>query len=596
MSLLGHSFFKLSQIFARFGVRGAFSFIFWKFRTHFEKTVIRFEDRWHLLSYEKWISIHEKPAQREIKDNSRTPSPFASFLIDTRNINENAIKKLENTLNSIRKQNITDWECVLIGGTETEINRLNSRTVLISDDRVKIQKVGMDSDRDSAIRVMLPILSGNWVIWTRPGDTFSETLLDFLRPLNSEIVYWDEDLLDHNERCQPFLKPDWSPELWLSIDLLYTSAVRLDFLKQVALMKERNSIISLYVAQAEHITHIPAILSHCLSHAWADQRGVQEHESTIKGYLAHRGIPDSEIEPRNDGSFRVSWSIHSEKISIIILNKDNYTILRQCIESILQKTTYENYELVIVDDFSAQESVINYYRSLQDAGITVKVVQGIKPFNYSQACNVGAMSADGDYLLFLNNDTEIINPAWLQELIMFAGINEIGIVGGKLLYPDRRIQHAGIIMGLEGHASHVFLGSFDNDQSPFGFVNWYRNYSAVTGACMMMRKQVFEEVGGFDEKFKLVFSDIELCLRVINAGYRVMYNPEVCLFHYEGKSRGKFIPGQDISLGYEKFVNNISEGDPFYNSSLSLAWRIPTLKRTWEQSPVERLRKIVLYS
>ena len=596
MYLLGRLFNKLTQIYIKSGMRSLANYIGWMVKTFIEKALIRFEDRWHLFSYDNWIKDYEKTIHREKTEFINRPRISVTFLIDIRNFTENDLEKLEFTVVSLKKQNIPDWECFLIIEAGFDINTINLRNDLITEDRIKIHTANMKSGRNADIISILPILKSKWVIWTKIGDAFSENLLVSLQSINSEIVYWDEDIIKNGQRCDPFFKPDWSPELWLSVDLLFCSAIRVDFLRSVSQKKVQNSIIAKCVAQAEHIDHISEILSHCRARAWMDQKDINEHEFNIKEYLALSGISGAGIQQRSDGSLRVSWPVRHGKVSIIILNKDNYSILRQCIQSIIQKTTYGNYEIIIVDDDSTQESVTNYYHTLHDVEISLKVVQGNKPFNYSQACNIGARFADGEYLLFLNNDTEVISSSWLDELILFASIMKIGIVGGKLLYPDHTIQHAGIIMGLEGHASHIFLGSFEGDPSMYGSINWYRNYSAVTGACMMMRKQVFDEAGGFDENYKLVFSDIDICLRTIRAGYRVMYNPEVRLYHYEGKSRGKFIPSQDIQLGYDRFVEYISHGDPYYNKALSLSWRIPTLKRSWEQSPVERLQKITFYS
>jgi GT2 family glycosyltransferase len=176
--------------------------------------------------------------------------------------------------------------------------------------------------------------------------------------------------------------------------------------------------------------------------------------------------------------------------------------------------------------------------------------------------------------------------------VQWAEWSEIGAVGAKLLYPDGSIQHAGIVVGMEGHGSHVFMGAPEGHTGPFGSVEWYRDVSAVTGACLMMRREVFEKVGAFDENYILVFNDIEICMRVLAHGYRVVYNPFARLIHYEGKSRGRYIPAPDIRLAYEHLKEYVRRGDPFYNPNLSYSVRLPTIRRRREPSRAERLAMI----
>jgi GT2 family glycosyltransferase len=186
----------------------------------------------------------------------------------------------------------------------------------------------------------------------------------------------------------------------------------------------------------------------------------------------------------------------------------------------------------------------------------------------------------------------VIDPCWLDELVQWAERREIGAVGAKLLYPDGTIQHAGIVVGMEGHGSHVFMGQREGYTGLFGSVDWYRDVSAITGACLMMRREVFEKIGAFDEDYLLVFNDIEICVRVLAHGYRVVYNPFARLIHYEGKSRGRYIPPDDIRLGYEHLKDIVAQGDSYYNPNLSYAVRVPTLRRTWEEDRLQRLETI----
>jgi GT2 family glycosyltransferase len=260
----------------------------------------------------------------------------------------------------------------------------------------------------------------------------------------------------------------------------------------------------------------------------------------------------------------------------------------------LEKTRYSAYEVVLVDNGSQEEATHSLYKELlQDP--RVRVCEYAGHFNFSAAVNLGARQSRGEVMIFLNNDTQVIDTEWLDEMVRWACRDKVGGVGAMMLYPNGTIQHAGIVLGLEGHASHIFGGLPPGHFGPFGSPEWYRNYSAVTGACLAVRRAIFDELGGFDETFELVFSDVDFCLRAIQAGYRNVYTPYARLFHYEGRTRSKYIPAGDIQVGAGRFEQIVKQGDPFYNPNLSYSIRRPVLKRTWEETPIERLGKIVRY-
>jgi GT2 family glycosyltransferase len=198
-------------------------------------------------------------------------------------------------------------------------------------------------------------------------------------------------------------------------------------------------------------------------------------------------------------------------------------------------------------------------------------------------------------LLFLNNDIEALTPDWLEEMVRWAERPEIGAVGAKLLTPRGTIQHAGVIMGMGAYAGHIFLEAPGDASGIFGSVNWYRNYSAVTGACMMMRRKVFEETGGFDENYELALSDVEICLRIRARGYRIVYTPFARLVHYEGSTRAGYIPAKDLSLGYLHMRPYVQAGDRHYNPNLSYAGPIPALLPRGEATRLERFERFFQY-
>jgi O-antigen biosynthesis protein len=250
---------------------------------------------------------------------------------------------------------------------------------------------------------------------------------------------------------------------------------------------------------------------------------------------------------------------------------------------------------LLMDDHSNDLDVLAYYKELKSKYSNINVHDNQGEFNYSRVNNEGARLAKGDLLLFLNNDVEFISDVWLHEMVRWALLPNVGIVGAKLFYPDGSIQHAGIVLGMTGHAGHVFAGSAQIQSDIFISPDCYRNVSAVTGACMLVRREVFERIGGFDENLALVFNDVEICLRARGNGFRTVFTPAAQIIHYEGRSRSRYIPGHDISLGANLLWKDIEVGDPYYNPNLSLSVNWPTFRRINEVSALHRLKKIVQY-
>jgi GT2 family glycosyltransferase len=282
-------------------------------------------------------------------------------------------------------------------------------------------------------------------------------------------------------------------------------------------------------------------------------------------------------------------------VSIIIPTRNNLEYLRRCLTSLLEKTRYPRYEIVLMDDHSSDPDVLDYYQALLSAHDCVSLHHNQQAFNYSRVNNHGARQARGSLLLFLNNDVEILTEDWLEDLVRWVLLPGVGMAGAKLLYPDGLIQHAGIVVGMTGHANHVFAGDCPSPNQLVYSADWYRNVSAVTGACMLVRRAVFEQVGGFDEDLSLVFNDVELCQRVLRAGQRIVYTPAACLIHYEGRSRARYIPPANIRLGAELLADAVARGDPYYSPNLSLAVHWPTFRRANDPQPLWQMKAIVRY-
>ena len=267
----------------------------------------------------------------------------------------------------------------------------------------------------------------------------------------------------------------------------------------------------------------------------------------------------------------------SPMISIIIPNKDHVDDLELCLFSIAKKSTYRNYEILVVENNSEQEETFTYYEKLPGRYPKARVLKWEKEFNYSAINNFAAKEAKGEYLLFLNNDVEILTPQWMEEMLQICQQEPVAAVGAKLYYPDDTIQHAGVVLGLGGIAGHIMCRASREDPGYFGRMISVQEISAVTAACMMVRKNDFDAVGGFDESFQVAFNDIDLCMKLRAAGKKIVFTPHAELYHYESKSRGledtpekQFRFDKEITRFKEKWGTVLEAGDPYYSPNLSV--------------------------
>ena len=302
----------------------------------------------------------------------------------------------------------------------------------------------------------------------------------------------------------------------------------------------------------------------------AGRRAIEAHLERMgqKGTVTH--TPDL-------GFFRVQYLVQgSPMVSIIIPNKDEKESLEACLHSIKEKTSYQNYEILIIENNSVSEEIFAYYKEIEKDP-KIRVLRWEREFNYSAINNFGVQHANGDYLLFLNNDVTVITPDWIEEMLGMCQREEVGAVGVKLLYPDDTIQHAGCVIGIGGIAGHMFVDMPANRTGYLHKASIIQDMSAVTAACMMMKRTAFEEAGGFTEKLAVAFNDVDLCLKVRKSGRLIVYDPYVQLYHMESKTRGaedseakvrRF--QEEIEYMREHWIDILKNGDPYYNKNLSL--------------------------
>lgn len=428
----------------------------------------------------------------------------------------------------------------------------------------------------------------------------SEALFEVARFLQTQpqadLIYSDSDKVNAKGRhFEPFFKPDWSPELLLCVNYLaHLSVLRREVALQVgqfdpALDGAQDWDYFLRLSeQTQRIHHIPKVLYHW--RAWrsstAQARSAKRYVAAaqlaaVRNHLQRTGIAAPRVffvaeHPIRSIYPRVEWQQSAPRsVAIIIPSRDHARVLDACLASLFRLTDYPNYRVIVVDTGS-REPATNALYARYAAEPRFSLVHYDQPFNFSRACNFGAQhAAQDDLLLFLNNDTQVLAADWLSRMAQWFEREGVGVVGAKLLYPDGKVQHGGVIVGLSGMASHAFQLSEESIMTHFGSDDWYRDYLAVTGACLLIDRRLFERIGGFDEAYELVYSDVELCLRAVAAGYRVVYTPDARLLHHESLTHKRRVPYDDFLRANEHFKTWIERGDPYYNPNLSHIGTLP---------------------
>ena len=411
-----------------------------------------------------------------------------------------------------------------------------------------------------------------------------------------DFIYSDEDKTDLAGRkfFDPHFKPDFNPDLLCSMNYMcHLTCVSMDLARKVGGFdpdfdgSQDYDFVFRCVEQAKHIVHIPKVLYHWRSYdqstagnAASKEYAFESGRRAIEAHLQRIGAKGTVKNGIDAGVYHVTYDLPYEPlVSIIIPNKDHAGDLRRCIESIYWQS-YQNVEIVIVENGSTEEATHAYYKELEAGTGAVQVVTWDKPFNYSAVNNYGASFAKGEYLLLLNNDIEWIREDSLAEMLGYAMRPGTGAVGAKLFYGDDTIQHAGVIIGIGGVAGHAFQRQSKDDRTYMYRAFCTQDYSCVTAACLLMKKSIFEEIGGFEEKLAYAFNDVDLCLRIREKGYLVVYNSEAWLYHYESKSRGledtpekvaRF--NQEMDYCRSRWRDILRDGDPYYSPNLTLEWQ-----------------------
>ncbi|MCI8465147.1 MAG: glycosyltransferase family 2 protein [Lachnospiraceae bacterium] len=559
--------------------------------------------------YHDWrIQVEPSPAElASQRKASFAVMPKFSILVPLYRTPERLFAEM---VKSVQRQTYGNWELCLADGSGTaEEDRLfrQVETYQKADKRVKYVRLSENLGIAGNTNAALSMATGDYFVLLDHDDMLSEdALYECALRINQEaeagkkaqVLYSDEDKLTMKKgRAFYFdahFKPDFNPDLLRSMNYIsHLFVVERSLAEKVGGFRQEfdgsqdYDFIFRCTEQAEVICHIPRVLYHWRVSAGstaedpeAKRYAFEAGARAIKAHCERTGIGPVEVEENEvPGTYRVRYPVKGEPlVSVIIPSKDHTDDLRVCVKSLLEKASYKKLEVLIVENNSTEEETFRCYQELEDRYENLRVLRWKKKgFNFSAINNFALPHAKGEYLLFLNNDTEFINKNCIEELLSFCQRDEVGIVGAQLFYDDDTIQHAGVVVGYKGIAGHTFIGFHRGEKTYFLRSMCAQDYSAVTAACMMTKRSVFEEIGGFDEGMAVAFNDIDYCLKVRALGKLVVYNPFAQLYHYESKSRGiedtpeKILRfDSEVETFRKRWAEILEKGDPYYNPNLTL--------------------------
>jgi GT2 family glycosyltransferase len=561
----------------------------------------------HWIDYKDWIStveanlrIDAKAAREHIVQLNHRP--LMSIIMPCY---ETSPAHLRAAIESIRGQFYENWElCIVDDASPSDSVISTIASFLAADPRIRAERRQKNGHISAASNTALAMAKGEWIILMDHDDLLNEAALfeiavEINKHPSTQIIYTDEDQIDDkNTRQNPFFKPDFDPYLLLGQNFVnHLGAYKRDLVALVGGFREgfegsQDHDLILRASAAcppGSIRHIPSILYHWrrqASEASFSEKSLERcllaARHAVTEHLHQRGIVASvSPAPLAPIWIRAHFPVPNPapKVSIIIPTRDRASLLDACISGILHRTDYQNFEILIADNGSTEEETRRLFSKLERID-NIKILSLPGPFNYSWLNNQAAAKANGEILLLLNNDVDVIAPDWLTELVSLAIRPDVGAVGPKLLYEDKTIQHAGLVLGIEwpgGVAAHYGLRANRGDAGPFGSLALLRTVSAVTGACLAVRRELYQAVGGLDEvSLAVAFNDVDFCLRLQERGYRNLWTPFAELYHLESISRGDDLSGEKlIRFQKEKAImrqrwGRVLDSDPYWNPNLSL--------------------------
>ena len=575
------------------------------------------------IDYETWFGLN-KATEKELQEQRKNPpehGPLISIVVPVYRTPEIYLREM---MESVMEQTYGNWElCLADASPRGEQLRQDLKKIKGRKTRDAVMKIpNGDTELTSVIReyqlkdsrIRYEILKENKSIAENSNAAMEMATGDFVGLLDHDdtlepnalyevagkiceddrvdVVYTDEDKINSKgtKHLTPNMKPDFNLDLLRSNNYIcHLFVVRRILMEKVGGFRKEfdgaqdYDFILRCTEEAEKIAHVHKVLYHWRTH---EKSTSDNPESKIYAFHAGRRAVEShlqrlgiqaEVEETCDlGYYRVKYPVTgSPLVSILIPNKDQLPTLKKCLKSIWEKTEYTNYEILIIENNSTEKETFEFYKKI-DGRHHVRVLYWDKEFNYSAINNFGAAQAKGEYLLLLNNDTEVITKGWMKELLSHCQRPEVGMVGAKLYFPDNTIQSAGTIIGMGGMADHAFVNM---DRKKSGYMHRASiqvDMSGVTAACAMVKRSVYEEVHGLEENLTVAFNDVDLGLKIVTAGYLIVFDPYAELYHYESKSRGvndekKERHAREVKYTQEKWADFLAAGDPCYNQNLTLA-------------------------
>ena len=575
------------------------------------------------IDYETWFQLN-KASEKELEEQRKTKlshGPKISIVVPLYRTPEKFLREMTE---SVMNQTYDNWELCLADASpvgkkmKSELEKVRGKKakeaiLAIPDEETELTAVVREYQmKDSRIRYQiltenksiaensnaaLDMAKGDFVGLLDHDDLLEpnalyEVAAEILKDDQTDVVYTDEDKINSKgtKHLTPNMKPDFNLDLLRSNNYIcHLFIVRRIVIEKVGGFRKEfdgaqdYDFIFRCTEAADKIAHVHKVLYHWRTHEKStsdnpDSKLYAFHagKRAVEAHLKRMGIQASVEETCDLGYYRVKYPVTGHPmVSILIPNKDQQPTLKKCLKSVWEKTEYDNYEILIIENNSTEQETFDFYKKI-DGRQHVRVLYWKKEFNYSAINNFGAAQAKGEYLLLLNNDTEVITKGWMKELLSNCQRAEVGMVGAKLYFPDNTIQSAGTIIGMGGMADHAFVNM---DRKKAGYMHRasiQMNLSGVTAACAMVKRSVYEEVGGLEEKLTVAFNDVDLGLKIVTAGYLIVFDPFAELYHYESKSRGvndekKERHAREVRYTQEKWADFLEAGDPCYNRNLTLA-------------------------
>lgn len=547
--------------------------------------------------YEAWLARHkvDKRTLRRQKHAAFAQKPLISIVIP---LYCTPLPYLKELLESVRRQSYENWQLCLADGSPDDKAKEFIEKHYGREKRIVYRKLEENGGISVNTNEAVALATGEYLMLCDHDDTLEpDALYEIVKAINdtgADVLYTDEDKvsMDGQHYFDPNFKPDFNLfRLRENNYICHIFVVKKSLTDETGLLRSEFDgaqdfdFILRCCEKAQKITHIPKVLYHWRCHmdstaadpsskAYAYEAG----RKAVREHYQRLGI-DAKVEmTERPGWYRSHVKVQGNPlISVIIPNKDHTDDLELCLFSMTRKSTYRNYEILIVENNSEKEETFEYYKKLPDRYPKARVLTWEKEFNYSAINNFAAKEAKGEYLLFLNNDVEILTPDWMEEMLQNCQQEDVAAVGAKLYYPDDTIQHAGVVLGLGGIAGHIMCRASREDPGYFGRMISVQEISAVTAACMMVKKSDFDAVGGLDETFQVAFNDIDLCMKFRAAGKKIIFTPYAELYHYESKSRGledtpekQFRFDKEVKRFQEKWAQQLEMGDPYYSPNLSV--------------------------